>query len=74
MKPTALLGAAAALALASPSLAALPVGSSAPEFNAPAFQAGKPFEFHLAQELKKGPVVLYFFPAAHTPGCPAPET
>src|SRR5690606_20727859 len=31
--------------------------------------AGKPFPFNLQQELRKGPVVLYFFPKAFTPGC-----
>ena len=49
--------------------AALPAGAAAPDFTAPAFLAGKPFTFKLADALKKGPVVLYFFPAAHTPGC-----
>ncbi len=34
-----------------------------------AAQAGKEFDFSLADALKKGPVVLYFFPAAFTPGC-----
>lgn len=63
------LSAVVALAAASPAVAALPVGAAAPEFTAPAFKAGQPFEFHLAEALKKGPVVLYFFPAAHTPGC-----
>src|SRR3546814_19962507 len=33
------------------------------------FLAGKVFKLHLAEQLKKGPVVLYFFPAAFTPGC-----
>ena len=32
-------------------------------------EGGKPFAFHLAQALKHGPVVLYFFPAAFTSGC-----
>jgi peroxiredoxin Q/BCP len=59
---------AAALA-ASPALAALKVGASAPDFSAQASQAGKQFPFHLAEALKKGPVVLYFFPAAFTSGC-----
>ena len=63
------LSAVATLLAASPAMAALPVGTLAPEFTAPAFKAGKPFEFHLAEALKKGPVVLYFFPAAHTSGC-----
>ncbi len=30
---------------------------------------GKSFSFTLATALKKGPVVLYFFPAAFTSGC-----
>jgi thioredoxin-dependent peroxiredoxin len=55
--------------LAAPSLAALKVGAQAPDFTAPAYLAGKPFTFKLADALKKGPVVVYFFPAAHTPGC-----
>ena len=45
------------------------VGAKAPDFTAPAYLAGKPFTFKLADALKKGPVVVYFFPAAHTPGC-----
>jgi peroxiredoxin Q/BCP len=49
--------------------AALPVGATAPDFTAQASQAGKEFPFHLADALKKGPVVLYFFPAAFTSGC-----
>jgi peroxiredoxin Q/BCP len=55
--------------LASPSFAALKVGAQAPEFSAPAYLAGAPFKFDLADALKKGPVVVYFFPAAHTSGC-----
>lgn len=58
-----------AVAFASPTLAALKAGSKAPDFSAPAYLAGKPFTFKLADALKKGPVVVYFFPAAHTPGC-----
>ena len=59
----------ALLALAAPSIAALKVDTKAPDFTAPAYLAGKPFTFSLADALKKGPVVVYFFPAAHTPGC-----
>jgi peroxiredoxin len=55
--------------LASPAFAALKVGAKAPEFTAPAYLAAKPFTYKLADELKKGPVVVYFFPAAHTSGC-----
>ena len=70
MKRFILAAAAAAAALISaPAFAALPVGAKAPEFTAPAFLAGQPFQFKLADALKKGPVVLYFFPAAFTSGC-----
>ena len=55
--------------VAVPATAALPIGAKAPVFNAQATLAGKPFNFALANALKKGPVVLYFFPAAFTPGC-----
>ncbi|HEY2706479.1 MAG TPA: peroxiredoxin [Caulobacteraceae bacterium] len=64
-----ILAAAAAALISAPAMAALPLGAKAPVFTAPAFQAGKPFQFALADALKKGPVVLYFFPAAHTQGC-----
>ena len=57
------------ITLASPSFAALTVGTKAPDFSAPAYLAGQPFTFRLADALKKGPVVVYFFPAAHTSGC-----
>jgi peroxiredoxin len=52
-----------------PAHAALAVGTKAPDFAVKAAQAGKEFDFSLADALKKGPVVLYFFPAAFTPGC-----
>ncbi|HSZ53049.1 MAG TPA: peroxiredoxin [Caulobacteraceae bacterium] len=63
--------AAAALAglIAGPALAALKEGENAPQFTANAFVGGKPFTFNLDNALKKGPVVLYFFPAAFTKGC-----
>jgi peroxiredoxin Q/BCP len=65
------LAAAAILAglIAGPALAALKEGETAPQFTANAFVGGKPFEFNLDKALKKGPVVLYFFPAAFTKGC-----
>ena len=69
MSRIAAFAAIAAAVLASPAFAALKVGTRAPEFSAPAFLAGKPFTFDLADALKKGPVVVYFFPAAHTAGC-----
>jgi peroxiredoxin Q/BCP len=61
----------AALLIASPALAALKVGDKAPDFTATAALAGKDFQFTLNKALKKGPVVLYFFPAAYTSGCTA---
>jgi peroxiredoxin len=60
---------AAGAALAGAAHAALAPGAVAPAFTAPAFLAGQPFTFKLADALKKGPVVVYFFPAAHTSGC-----
>ena len=70
MKRYALLAATAAVTMiAAPALAALPVGAAAPDFSTQGAMAGKPFQFSLRQALKKGPVVLYFFPAAFTPGC-----
>jgi peroxiredoxin len=55
--------------VALPTYAALKVGERAPEFTAPASIGGKVFTFSLAEALKKGPVVLYFYPAAFTKGC-----
>jgi thioredoxin-dependent peroxiredoxin len=49
--------------------AALPDGSKAPDFTAEASLGGNTYTFSLADALKKGPVVLYFYPAAFTPGC-----
>ncbi|MDG2534353.1 peroxiredoxin [Sphingomonas sp. HITSZ_GF] len=63
--------AATTLALAVPAGAALKDGARAPDFTAPGAMAGKPFSVNLKAALKKGPVVLYFFPAAFTDGCNA---
>jgi peroxiredoxin Q/BCP len=57
--------------LAAPATAALKQGAKAPDITTTGALAGKPFKFHLAQALKKGPVVLYFFPKAFTSGCTA---
>lgn len=59
------------LGAAAPALAALSVGARAPDFETTGALAGKPFKLHLADQLKKGPVVLYFFPKAFTSGCTA---
>jgi len=61
-----------ALALATLPLAAqaaLPVGAKAPDFSTQVSLAGKAMPFSLKAALKKGPVVLYFYPAAFTKGC-----
>jgi peroxiredoxin len=54
---------------AMPAHAALAVGAPAPDFSTKASLGGKEFDFSLAEALKKGPVVLYFYPAAFTKGC-----
>ena len=64
-----LLGMIAVLALASPASAALKPGARAPDFVTTGALAGKPFQLHLKRELRKGPVVLYFYPKAFTKGC-----
>ena len=62
---------AAASLVASPAVAALKLGDKAPDFSTTGAVGGKEFKLHLAQQLKKGPVVLYFFPKAFTSGCTA---
>jgi len=52
-----------------PVLAALQEGAAAPEFTAQASMQGKPFTYSLKDALKKGPVVVYFYPSAYTNGC-----
>ncbi len=66
---TLAIGATVAAALAGSAFAGLKAGAKAPDFSAPAYLAGQPFTYKLADALKKGPVVVYFFPAAHTSGC-----
>jgi thioredoxin-dependent peroxiredoxin len=53
----------------SPSFAALKQGDIAPDFKTQASLAGKEFTYSLREALKKGPVVVYFYPAAFTGGC-----
>ncbi len=64
-----LLGFVVAAALAVPAFAALQAGDKAPQFTAPASLAGKAFKYSLKRALRKGPVVVYFFPSAYTGGC-----
>ena len=60
---------ATATGAAAPASAMLGQGDTAPDFTATASLAGKDFTFSLQKALAKGPVVVYFFPAAFTPGC-----
>ena len=64
-----IVSACVAALLVTPALASLQTGAKAPDFSATASMGGKQFKFALADALKKGPVVLYFYPAAFTPGC-----
>ncbi|MFY9859831.1 MAG: peroxiredoxin [Candidatus Cybelea sp.] len=69
MKFRHLILAAMLAAMTAPASAALSLGAKAPEFSLPATLGGNVFTFNLADALKKGPVVLYFYPAAFTKGC-----
>jgi peroxiredoxin len=62
---TLLLGSFAATT----AVAAMSEGKAAPEFTAPAALAGKEFSFVLKDALRRGPVVVYFYPSAYTSGC-----
>jgi peroxiredoxin len=63
------LGLLAATVLALPVFAALTIGDTAPVFEARASLAGEEFDYSLSEALKKGPVVVYFYPSAYTRGC-----
>lgn len=72
MKRLKIVSAAAVLTLSLFSMntqAALEAGTKAPDFTLQGALGGKPLTFTLQQALQKGPVVLYFFPAAFTKGC-----
>jgi peroxiredoxin Q/BCP len=69
MRKKLVLGLAITALAALPVLAALKVGDKAPDFSAKASLAGKEFSFSLKDALKKGPVVVYFYPSAYTQGC-----
>ena len=64
-----LLAALLVLTSCSPAGAALPVGAKAPDFTTQGALAGKPFTLHLKDQLRNGPLVLYFYPKAFTEGC-----
>jgi peroxiredoxin len=64
-----LAGATLSALIALPAFAALKQGDAAPGFTAKASLAGKEFSYSLDEALKKGPVVVYFYPSAYTGGC-----
>jgi thioredoxin-dependent peroxiredoxin len=64
-----LLAGLVSVAVALPVVAALQKGDTAPMFTARASLAGKEFNYSLAEALKQGPVVVYFYPSAYTQGC-----
>src|SRR6478735_3805755 len=64
-----MLAAAVAALLTTPGAAALQQGAHVPSLVTQGALDGKPFPFNLQQALRSGPVVLYFFPKANTPGC-----
>ncbi len=61
----------APLAFAPPAAAQLATGAPAPDFTTQGALAGKEFTLNLKAQLKKGPLVLYFYPMSFTPGCSA---
>jgi peroxiredoxin Q/BCP len=65
----ALLGGLLSTAIALPAIAALQAGATAPDFKLQASLAGKEFTYSLSDALKKGTVVVYFYPSAYTQGC-----
>jgi peroxiredoxin len=69
LKGAVIMAALCASLSARPAFAALKIGDSAPDFSAAAAIGGKEFRFSLAEALKKGPVVLYFYPKSFTKGC-----
>ncbi|MES2472127.1 MAG: redoxin domain-containing protein [Pseudomonadota bacterium] len=69
MKKHILIAVLAAAFGASPAFAALKVGDTAPDFTATGSLGGKEVNFNLKTALKKGPVVVYFYPSAYTGGC-----
>src|ERR1700753_1101927 len=66
-----LFAAVAASLVAAPATAALKLGAKAPNFDTTGAVGGKEFKLDLTEQLKHGPVVLYFFPKAFTSGCTA---
>ena len=66
---TCLFACSSLLAFSLPVRAGLDIGERAPDFTASAALGGSVYRYSLSESLKKGPVVLYFFPAAFSEGC-----
>jgi len=65
-----LIAATLGLAIVPAAVAAhLEAGATAPDFATKGALGGKVFELRLREALKKGPVVLYFYPRAFGQGC-----
>jgi len=69
MRPLAPLAAFALALLPTATVPALPTGTQAPDFATTGALAGEPFRMRLSEQLRHGPVVLYFYPRAFTQGC-----
>lgn len=69
MKKQLVIALSAAALCTTPAFAALKAGDTAPDFTAAGSLGGKDFNFTLKTALKKGPVVVYFYPSAYTGGC-----
>jgi peroxiredoxin len=59
----------AVLAIPAAAPADLPMGAIAPQFVTVVASKGKAINFNLSKELRKGPVVVYFYPKSFTDGC-----
>jgi peroxiredoxin len=69
MRPALALAAVSIALVPAAAAAALKEGARAPDFTTSGAFAGKPFKLHLKEQLRHGPVVLYFFPKSFTEGC-----
>ena len=69
MRLVAPLLAAALALLPTAAVPALRTGAAAPDFTTSGALAGRPFRMRLSEQLRHGPVVLYFYPRAFTEGC-----
>lgn len=68
-KPLSAFAVAVAALVSIPASAELPQGAAAPRFSTQGALAGKAFAFNLQAALRKGPVVIYFYPKSFTQGC-----